>query len=286
MRDEILDRHARARRFAIGLDRYARALRGWHATTRARPRSLRGFEIAEPRLDLTLDHGGIEIADRDHRHQIWAIPIFVIAHERVDRRFVDDLGKADRDAIRVARALEQDLRVLVEQPHAGAAAESPFFFDDAALLRDLLRIVRDVAGPVAQDVESLCDEVGFVTRHLELIHGLVPRRVRVEIGAEAHADAFEVFDECRLGEPLGAVEGHVLVEVSEAALIVVLLHRACVDCEPEQRALLGLAVLEHVVGEPVGQLALLDRGPQRERCVVGTRGRHALRRRWCHRRGR
>jgi hypothetical protein len=263
MRDRILDRHRRVGRFAVGLDRDPRALRLGHTAGRARARRLRGRQVAEPLRDFFLHRLRIEITDGDHGHQVGAIPVLVVADERLDWRLLDDLRLTDRDAVRVARALEHHLRVLVEQPHAGAAAEPPLLEHYAALLRDLVRVERDVGRPVAQDVEALVHVVGLVARNLELIDGLVPRRVRVEIGAEPHADALEIAHELVLLEPLRAVERHVLVEVSEPALIVVLLHRAGVDSEPEQCAFLGLLVLQDVIGQAVRQHALLELGPQR-----------------------
>ena len=86
---------------------------------------------------------------------------------------------------------------------------------------------------------------------VQLVDGLVERRVRVDVGAELHADLLDVVDDVLLREPLRAVERHVLDEVREPALVVVLEHRAGVDREPQRRALLGLVVLHHVVGEPV-----------------------------------
>ena len=97
----------------------------------------------------------------------------------------------------------------------------------------------------------LVDELRLVGRDLQRVDRLVERRVRVEIGAEPHADLLEEVDERLLREALRAVERHVLDEVREAALVVVLEHRARVHREPDLRALLRLLVRQHVVGEPV-----------------------------------
>ena len=57
--------------------------------------------------------------------------------------------------------------------------------------------------------------------------------------AEARADRFEERHQLARLEVLGAVEGHVLEEVREAALIGILLDRAGVDGQPHRHALGG-----------------------------------------------
>ena len=148
--------------------------------------------------------------------------------------------------------------MLVAYTLVSAAPESPLLTYDAALAFDFLGVVGGVAGPVAENVEALVHELGLIGWNLELVHGLVERRVRVEIGSEPHADALQVVHEVVLREPLGAIERHVLVEVREPALVVILEHRAGVDGEPQERAVLRLVMRQDEVGQPVGELAGLD----------------------------
>ena len=92
------------------------------------------------RPDHLLDRGGIEVADRDHGHQVGPIPVGVELLQPIVLEVVDDLHGADRDALGVTRALQHDRQLLVLHPGAGAAAQSPLFLDDAALLVDLRRV--------------------------------------------------------------------------------------------------------------------------------------------------
>ena len=262
VRDHVRHLHDLQRQLLVGVDRDARPVGLRHAARRARP-LLRGvLQIPERGLDLRLDRGRIlEVADGDDRHQVRAVPVLVESHHHVARRLLQRVDEPDRIAIRVARALQQHRQLLVEEPLLRATIPAPLLDHDAALLVELLGVERHVAGPVVQDVEALRDERLVVGRHRQLVGRGVELRGRVEIRAEAHADRLEVVHDRGLGEPLRAVEAHVLDEVREAALVVVLLDGARVDREPEVRALLGLGVLHHVVREAVRQHTAADLRP-------------------------
>ena len=61
-----------------------------------------------------------------------------------------------------------------------------------------------------------------------------------------------------------AIEGHVLDEVREPLLIVLLVHRAGLDRQLEADALFRARVAADVVGEPVRQRPGADRRVERE----------------------
>ena len=120
--------------------------RGFAGLLRSPNRALISFSIA----------ARIEVADGDHRHQVGAVPVLVEADERVARRLLEDLGQPDREALRVARALEQHLAPACRtgacrapRPSRHSSSTTPRSFSTS------LGVERDVAGPVAQDVEAL-----------------------------------------------------------------------------------------------------------------------------------
>ena len=76
--------------------------------------------------------------------------------------------------------------------------------------------------PVLEDLESGGDRRWILCRHLEHIDGLIEARIGIDRGSECHADRFEVVDEFLLLEVFSAIERHVLGEVSETELRVVL----------------------------------------------------------------
>ena len=188
------------------------------------PRSGLGgiLEIAEVLADPRLDRVRLEVADGDDRHQVGPVPVVVEAPQGLVGRVLEDLAVADRQPLGVARAVEEDGELLVAHARLGAAAESPLLDHDAALLVDLLVLEGDAVGPVLEDLEGRVDDLRVVGRDLEHVDRLVEARVGVDVRAEAHADALEVVDQLLLLEVLGAVEGHVLDEVGQPALVVVL----------------------------------------------------------------
>ena len=138
---------------------------------------------------------------------------------------------------------------------ARTEAPAPLLDHDTAFLVDLLGLERHRVRPILQNLEPGLQNLRIVRRHAQRVHGFVERREGVDAGAEAHPDRFEVVDQRLLLEVLGAVEGHVLDEVCQAALVVILEHRAHIHDEPQLRPVLRLIVGAHVVREAVGQAA-------------------------------
>jgi hypothetical protein len=130
---------------------------------------------------------------------------------------------------------------------------------------------RRVAGPVLEHVERRLDRLLVVGGDLEHVDRLVEGRVRVDVGAELHAGVLEEIDELLPLEAARAVEEHVLEEVRDAALVLLLEHGARVDDEPQLGAVRRLDVPPDVVGEPVVELADPDGRVGRDRIVRGER---------------
>ena len=78
---------------------------------------------------------------------------------------------------------------------------------------------------------------GLSVGHVQHVDGLVERGVGVHARAEPHADRLHEVDQVLLGEVLAAVERHVLDEVGQAELVVVLDDRADVDDQAQLGAL-------------------------------------------------
>ena len=95
---------------------------------------------------------------------------------------------------------------------------------------------------------------------LELVDGLVERRVRVHVGAAPHPDPLEVVHDRLLRESPRAIERHVLDEVREPPLRVGLENRAGIHRQAQLGPLLRPPVSPNQVAEPVGKLPADDRG--------------------------
>ncbi len=106
-----------------------------------------------------------------------------------------------------------------------------FAEDDAAFVLDLVGIEEHAVGVVAEELHALVDHGGVALGQLEFVNGLVEGGVGVGVVPEAHPEALEVFDHLAGGEVLRPVEGHVLEEVGETLLVVVLHERPGIDEE-------------------------------------------------------
>src|SRR6266545_3675054 len=190
----VVDRQRRRAHFRVGRDRYRRLLIVRYRRRDARAWLIRVGEIAESRLDLLLQDLWIEIPYRDDRHEVRAIPVLVKAIEGVALRSLENLRQSDGKALPIARALEDDRKLLVLYARGGAAPKPPFFQHDAALLFDLAGIEGDVPRPIAHDIQALEQDLSIVGRHGQLIDCFVERRIRVDVGAERHSDPLDVVD--------------------------------------------------------------------------------------------
>jgi hypothetical protein len=141
-----------------------------------------------------------------------------------------------------------------------AAAQPPFLHDDAAFLLDFRRVERHGVRPVLKDEHRLVEHVRTVGRNRQHVLRVVEARLRVDVRTELHADRLQEGDDGHLRIVRRAVEGHVLDEVREPALVLVFEHRSGGDDEPQLRALLGFRVGADVIPQPVGERRPDDRG--------------------------
>ena len=268
---------------AVGGHRISCARLIGHVVDRPRPRRCRRRDAAEVRPDERLDRRRLEIADRDDRHQIGPVPIGVELLQTVVGERPEDLGLADRQPIRVAGVLEKDGKLRVQHPRARPQAHPPLLEDDPALFLDLLRIERDGLRPVFHDEQRPVDDAGIVGRNLQLVDRLIEARVGVDVRPEAHAHRLQEGDGLLLREVARAVEAHVLDEVGQPSLIVVLENRSRVDDQPELGAALRLLIPADVVAQAVGQRPdgdpRVNGNGRRERYVLGAGRDGALSRR-------
>ncbi len=254
-----------------------------HRESRARGRVGGVLHAGKMALDQPPDVGGIEVPNRHHRHQVRPIPIPVEARQGPVVKALQHFPLADDQPLGVARAAEQDGKLLVEYPGGRASAQPPLLDHDSPLLIDLLRLETDVMGPVLQDLKRRGYQLNAVGRHLQHVHGFVETGVGVQVRAESHADPLEVVYQLLLLEMLGPVEGHMLDEVCQTPLLISFQDGAGLHHQAQLRPVSGLGVLAYVVPQPVRQLPQGDRRVHRQR--VDRFGRRLLRqgrRGWKH----
>ena len=250
-------------RFGIGGHRDQGGVGHGGRRNEAGPRIAPDRKRGEPGPDHGGDRVGVEIADGHDGHEVRTVPVAIEPGEGFVREGLERLLVTDRKPHRIARAGEQDRELLVEHPRFRAQAQAPFLHHHAPLPVDLLRLEGDPGGPVLENVQRPREHARRIGRDLELVDGLVERRARVEMRPEAHPQALDEIDQRLLREALRSVERHVLDEMRQAALVIVLEHRAGIDHEPELGAMLGIPIGAHVPGEAVVEPALAHRGIER-----------------------
>ena len=192
-------------------------------------------QTAERHLDGRHDLLRVDVAHDDNGHAIGPVPgVVEVAQPRRGER-TQDLRPADGKPVRVAGVVEEHRRLLVHQAGAGPLPQAPLLDDHAAFLVDFFRVERHAAGEVGEREQALVDQARLLGGDLQHVHGLVERRVRVHVRTESRAGGFEIGDHLAR-RVLGAVEGHVLEHVGEAALVVGLEHRARLDGQRTRRS--------------------------------------------------
>ena len=127
--------------------------------------------------------------------------------------------------------------------------------DDATLLLNLLALQRQTVRPVFQHEYARVECRHTLGGHVaDAIHRLVDRGVGIQVATEVNTNATGKVEQCRVGEMLRTVEGHVLQEVGQTALVFVFLDRAHALGDVEVGHVLGPVVLADVVGQTIVQL--------------------------------
>ena len=228
-------------------------------------RILVSLDLAEEFLYLLLHLIHVEVAHHHDGLQVGAIPLLVVVTEVLVREVIHDVHIADRQTVLVLAALV-NLRhhVLHHALHRHArAAVAPLLVDDTTLLVYLLRFEVDVLAPVVEHEETGVDDALPLDRHgSHVIHRLVNGGIGIEVGAELYADGLAPRHDAEFlalaREVLGAVERHVLQEVSQATLARFLQDRAHTLCDIEVCKSSLLSIMTDIIGKSVLQLALTD----------------------------
>ena len=107
------------------------------------------------------------------------------------------------------------LEVVKDDVVRGVVGLANLLQDHAALALQFLRFESGVGEDVADDVGGECR---ILLQHLHVIGGLFPRRVGVDVAA----DRLDLLGDLHRGSAFGAFEGHVLEEVRDAVLQLLL----------------------------------------------------------------
>ena len=127
--------------------------------------------------------------------------------------------------------------------------------DDTTLLVNLLRVESQSVSPIMEDKQTGVNNVLVVRRHITyIIYRLGDTCISVEVGTKLDTLRLTPSENTVAGEMLGSVEAHVLKEVSETALRLLLLNRAHLLCDVELRTVFGPCVVTDIIRQTIVQL--------------------------------
>ena len=221
---------------------------------------LRGFganlDAAEEFLHLLLEVVHVNVAHHDDGLIVGTIPLLIVFLQRLGLEVVDDAHQADGHAHAVLRAGIELGQRAGNHALRGAFAQSVLVVHHVALLHYLVLLQQQAVAPVLQDeharVEGRLARGGHVANAVDR---LVNRGVGVQVAAELYAQRAGELNEVVAFEVLRAVEGHVLKEVSQSALALLLLDGAHALGNVEIGHVLRPLVVADVVSQTVVELA-------------------------------
>ena len=247
------EQHLVAGSFFVGADGYQRFFVVVNRGNDLRTGILLDRNGAEFFLDLFLDGIGVNVADHDHGLQVRTVPVVVETADHFGFEALDDLNQTDGQTFRIAGVGEHDGEPFLAHTVGSAVAHAPLFGNDTALIFNFLRVVQKTVGPSVQDVDTHVDVLLVVGGHGDFEHRFIKTGVGVDAETEDDTDFLKFGNHLVVGITFDAVESHVLGEVGETLLVVILLVGTGVDGETELHAAFGLRVLADVVGHPVFQ---------------------------------
>ena len=206
----------------------------------------------------------VDITHNDDSLVVRTVPFMVIVAEFLVLEVVNDRHKTYRQTHTILRTGVQLGQYTLEDTLCGGRTELPLLVDDTAFLVDFLSVEGQSVRPVLKDEDTGVDGTLSCCRYIaHAVYRLVDARVGIEVAAELHSQSTCVFEERRVREMLRAVEGHVLQEMGQTALVLVLLNGAHTLSNVEIGHMLRPLVVPDVVGQSVWQLAyahiLVDR---------------------------
>ncbi len=207
-------------------------------------------------LDLVLDTVNVNIADHDHSLLVGTIPCLIVVAESLGREVVHNLHGADGQTVAILGGGIQIREHTLEDTHLTYVGLTPLLVDHTALLVDLLGIESEVVGPVMENEQTgVLNALAGDGNIRDIVDSLVNTGIGVEIGSETHTDCGQPVAELIAGEVGGAVEAHVLQEVGQTTLMILLESRSDILCDVEVGLSLGILIVTDVIGETVGEFA-------------------------------
>ena len=226
----------------------------------------RRLDVCKHGLDFLLHDIHVHIAHDDDSLQVGTIPAAIVGAQVLVREIHHDVHRTDGHTVGIFTALIQNVESILLHAHHGRAAHAPLLVDNATLLVNFLAVERQVVAPVVQDKQARVHRtLNLHVYIVHVIHRLVKRSIGIQVLAKLHADTLQVLFQSVAREVCGTIEAHVLQEVSQTTLVLLLLHGTHLLRDVEVGPMLRPFIVTDVIRQPVGQMAHAYCGIQGER---------------------
>ena len=176
----------------------------------------------------------------------------IIVAQRLVGKVINNGGIAYHITLGILRT-RIHLRVhLLPYTTTRGATGAPFLEDDSAFGIYLFRQEQQTAAPIVHHEQRRVHDSFAIGRHIrQTVNGLVNGGVGIDVTTEVHAYGLEIIDDTLAREMLRTVERHVLQEVRQTVLVVLLEDSTYRLGDVELTALFGLLVVADVIGQTV-----------------------------------
>ena len=255
----ILQRDTAALSLGVGYDSHQRLVIMVDGVDRPLAVVSTARHVGPEGLYLLLNAVHVDVAHYDDCLVVRAVPLMVVVTQCLVGEVVDDGGVAYHVALGVLRARVHLCVQLPPYTTACRAACAPLLQYHAALGVYLLVQQREGAAPVVHHQQRAVDDTLAIGRHVaQTIYRLVNRGVGIDVTAEVDTYRLKIVDDSLALKMLGTVEGHMLQEVGQTVLVVLLQDGTYRLRDVELATLFGLLVVTDVVGQSVVQLAVAN----------------------------
>ena len=217
-------------------------------------------DISPKGLNLLLYNIDIYIANDEYTLQVRTIPLVIVVAQLVVCKVINHRHQTNGQALSIAIAGDKLRKDGFVHTECGTGTCTPLFMNHTALLVNLVTIEGEVTTPIVKDEQTAINDAWmkcFINGHIgNVIDGLIDGCIGIYIGAELDTMTLQILKHTLVREVLGAVESHVLKEVSKTALALLFEYRANFLSNEELGVMLGQIVVTNVVSEAIRQLAI------------------------------
>ena len=207
-------------------------------------------------LDFLFRAVDVDVANDDDALVLRIVPFAVVVAERFGVTAVDNLHQSDGEALAVFASRIELGQHGLDDFLLSHDAHAILIVHDVTLLVDGFRRQRQSVRPVFQHEQTRVECRDACRRHVgDEIYRLVDASRCIQVATVFHTDGLQILLQGVALEVVRAVEGHVLQEVGQSALVVVLVDGAHFLGDVEVDHMFGIVVFADVISQSVVQFA-------------------------------